>query len=620
MLCPSCYTLNRDNAKFCKGCGQILATEVVAATDTPSSEYLLPLAQDNPASDSQNSIQSAQSSYPTEAPSDSSDNADPQLDPTQHLTLEQMQAYHSHRWQQGVEQGKHVQSMTHDVADLPTMAFTPGEYPDTPPRVMSGQQADTSAEDDDISDVAELPTMIMPPGSQSATDESADASPTSAEISSGSAEAATTNTTVPEGLSAATNAVSASETAATNDKEEYVEQTNNTSSTEENVNAFPALPVDTIVADRYKVVQVISSTPDEHIYEVGDLKGYLHCWNCDSEDNAEGDEFCINCGAELLNYNYTMHAYPASASSPSPQDALVLQGNIVNTLVDQGHTYVIEQPATTQQVFPTGVRLLAACDSDAGTLRRGDPNEDSTFILLFERVHESIATPSGIFVVADGMGGHDNGQGASRMTVAVIAERVTRELLMPPLHAEKTGADAVQLDEDAALELVHGAVEDANIALCQTNQHDKTDMGSTLTGFMIIGDHAYIFNVGDSRTYMLRDQKLYQVTNDHSLVGQLVAGGLIEPDDVYTHPQRSQIYRSIGDKLNVQIDLFKQQIHPGDILLSCSDGLWEMVRDPQITDILNSAQDPQTACAQLIEAANNNGGEDNVSAVAVFVH
>jgi serine/threonine protein phosphatase PrpC len=151
------------------------------------------------------------------------------------------------------------------------------------------------------------------------------------------------------------------------------------------------------------------------------------------------------------------------------------------------------------------------------------------------------------------------------------------------------------------------------------NQQNKTDMGSTITGFMVAGDHSYILNVGDSRTYMLRDNTLYQLTNDHSLVGQLVAGGLIEPDEVYTHPQRSQIYRSLGDKLNVQIDIFKQQIHPGDKLLSCSDGLWEMVRNPQITDILTNASDPQTACAKLIEVANANGGEDNVSAVIVFV-
>ena len=167
--------------------------------------------------------------------------------------------------------------------------------------------------------------------------------------------------------------------------------------------------------------------------------------------------------------------------------------------------------------------------------------------------------------------------------------------------------------------LLHDAVEEANMALCQKNQLDKTDMGSTITGFMVVGEHAYILNVGDSRTYMLRGKQLYQLTTDHSLVGQLVAGGLIEPDDVYTHPQRSQIFRSLGDKLNVQIDIFKQELLPGDILLSCSDGLWEMVRNPQIESILDNAPEPQTACTQFIEAANANGGEDNVSAIVVFV-
>jgi serine/threonine protein phosphatase PrpC len=225
----------------------------------------------------------------------------------------------------------------------------------------------------------------------------------------------------------------------------------------------------------------------------------------------------------------------------------------------------------------------------------------------------------GVFIVADGLGGHDNGQVASRMTINIIAERMVRELLAAPLAAEKNGESVKPFDEDALITLFHDAIEDANAALCQKNQLDKTDMGSTITGFMVVGEHAYIVNVGDSRTYMLRGNQLYQLTTDHSLVAQLVAGGLIEPDDVYTHPQRSQIFRSLGDKLNVQIDIFKQQLQPGDILLSCSDGLWEMVRNPQIESTLDNAPDPETACAQFIEAANKNGGEDNVSAIVVFV-
>ena len=381
--------------------------------------------------------------------------------------------------------------------------------------------------------------------------------------------------------------------------------------------AFPVLATSTLVGQRYEIIQVAKDAEEEHIYEVADHKGYLHCWNCSNKENAEGDEFCNDCGAELLNASYLMHEYPASNTKDA--ETGVLQGAIVNTFVDHGYTYVIELPQTLQSAFPNGVHLLAACDSDAGMERRDSPNEDSTLVLLLERVHESISSPAGIFIVCDGLGGHDSGQEASRMAAKIIAERIIHELLLPPLSTEKTEDAAKIQDQDSLLSLLQRAIEEANTTICQHNQREKSDMGCTLTGSMIVGEHAYIFNVGDSRTYIVRDGKPYQLTNDHSLVGQLVAGGLITPDDVYTHPQRSQIYRNIGDKLNVQIDVFKQQIHPGDILLSCSDGLWEMVRDPQITDILNTAPDPQTACTQLIEAANTNGGEDNVSAVVVFV-
>jgi len=380
---------------------------------------------------------------------------------------------------------------------------------------------------------------------------------------------------------------------------------------------FPTLAVGTTVIGRYEVIQVVSDDATSHLYDVIDHQGYQHCWNCSSEQNREGDEFCNDCGAELLNAPYTMHEYPATAHG---QDANVLHGNIVNTFVDAGRTYVIVQVQAIEDVFPNGVHLLAACDSDAGNVRRSEPNEDSTLLLLLQRVHESQSVPAGVFIVADGMGGHDNGQGASRLAISTITERMVRELLLVPLVAEQKGEAVQPLDEDALVSLLQGSVEDANAAICKVNQHDKTDMGSTITGFMVYKDYAYILNVGDSRTYMIRGGQIYQLTTDHSLVGQLVAGGLIQPDDVYTHPQRSQIFRSLGDKLNVQIDIFKQQLHPGDILLSCCDGLWEMVRNPELEGILTKAPDPQAACAQLIEAANANGGEDNISAIVVFVH
>jgi serine/threonine protein phosphatase PrpC len=379
---------------------------------------------------------------------------------------------------------------------------------------------------------------------------------------------------------------------------------------------FPVLAVGTLLEGRYEVTQVISDDAYEHVYHVVDHQGYQRCWSCGYEQNTEGDEFCGECGASLLDAPYILHEYPAQQSQ---EDAAVMHGTIVNTFVDQGRTYAVEQEQAEQNAFPNGVFLEAATASDAGDIRRSDPNEDSTLVMHFQRIHESMSSPVGVFIVADGMGGHANGQGASRMTINIIAERLGRDLLLAPLTAEKDGQQVKPFDDDALVTLLHDAVQDANNALCQKNAQEKSDMGSTVTGCMVVGQHAYIVNVGDSRTYMVRNKQLYQVTTDHSLVAQLVASGLIEPDDVYTHPQRSQIFRSLGDKPTMQIDIFKQELLPGDILLSCCDGLWEMVRNPQIESILNNAPDPQTACAQLIDAANAGGGEDNISAIVVFV-
>ncbi len=513
-----------------------------------------------------------------------------------------------------------------DVADVPTVMMSQngdvaeGEPVQIPPPPPSEAQIVASGNDPSVSSYAEQvatpPASVTPPTQEDVA--SQDATPVGTDLSSPSApptnfaidgEGLDKSVPTGDGVEGHDKSVP-TDTIAANDA--LAPTGNSTSSS--------ALPVGTLVAGRYEVMQVLHEDEQEHVYQVTDRQGYQQCWNCGSKENAAGDEFCIDCGAELLNASYLMHEYAATASNNS--DAHVLQGTIANTFVEQGKTYVIEQQHAAQLAFPNGAHLLVASDSDAGNVRRSEPNEDSTLVLQLQRVHESQATPIGVFIIADGMGGHDNGQGASRMTINVIADKLVRELLLPPLDTEKSGgltASVTPMEEDALIGVFKGAVEEANNVLVQTNQHDKTDMGSTITGFMVVGDTAFIINVGDSRTYMLREDTLYQLTNDHSLVAQLLAGGLIEPDDVYTHPQRSQIFRSLGDKMNVQVDDFKQQLLPGDILLSCSDGLWEMVRNPQITDILKNAHDPQVACTQLIEAANANGGEDNVSAVIAFV-
>ena len=637
MICPSCNTPNRDDAKFCKKCrfdfhssmdmAKVPEAAMVNHTSAPAQEGV-------------NEIEDISQA------------------PTQIISPQQMIAFHANLWQKDVEQEQQGspsavggdQPKEHS-AELPAQVPAAAPEPMPTPSVQdesassvtnqSGEQSEQTPPSDVHDTHDEVP--IPPPPPSAADGEAAPPPPPAEENNPYLMETVYPPLAETVYASAETPADAEKGEGSQDQRKDMLEKTvpandadgeNMHNAAQDEVEGatilpttpsnatpasgdFPTLAVGTTVIGRYEVIQVVSDDATSHLYDVIDHQGYQRCWNCSSEQNSEGDEFCNECGAELLNAPYIMHEYPATANG---QDANVLHGNIVNTFVDAGRTYVIVQAQAIEDVFPNGVHLLAASDSDAGNVRRSEPNEDSTLVLMLQRVHESQSIPAGVFIVADGMGGHDNGQGASRLAISTIAERMVRELLLAPLVAEQKGEAVQPLDEETLVSLLQGSVEDANAAICKVNQHDKTDMGSTITGFMVYKDYAYILNVGDSRTYMVRGGQIYQLTTDHSLVGQLVAGGLIQPDDVYTHPQRSQIFRSLGDKLNVQIDIFKQQLHPGDILLSCCDGLWEMVRNPELEGILTKAPDPQAACTQLIEAANANGGEDNVSAIVVFVH
>ncbi|MGZ3626330.1 MAG: protein phosphatase 2C domain-containing protein [Ktedonobacteraceae bacterium] len=640
MICPTCNAPNRDDAKFCKTCGQQLhlqptsASEAVASDHIPSAptsiqEENVP-QEENVSSNVQQMIEEQKPQF-----THNEESGDVSQEPTLILTPEKMIAYQSKRWQEQLERnGTYVpDSQQTDVsqADVLKVETTPdqtagqNENVDTSSVITASASSEQAQGTDHTLDIADVPTVEDIPSAFEF--EEIPPPPPPVETSGHTEES------VPSGESVDAESVEVDHREKTNEteigegtseeKSETMQEPSDQHETTASSNSFPILSIGQQILNRYEIMQVLSDNSQEHVYQVIDHQGYQHCWNCGSEQNAEGDEFCINCGASMLDVPYTLHEYSteqvSAESNGHTEDKNVLQGTIVNTFIDDGHTYMVEMRQVEQNPFPNGVQLLAAANSDAGDVRRSEPNEDSTLVLLLQRVHESVSTPSGVFIVADGLGGHDNGQVASRMTINIIAERLLRELLTEPLTSEKNGEPVKTFDEDAMVALFHDAVEDANTALCQKNQLDKTDMGSTITGFMVVGEHAYILNVGDSRTYMLRGKQLYQLTTDHSLVGQLVAGGLIEPDDVYTHPQRSQIFRSLGDKPNVQIDIFKQELLPGDILLSCSDGLWEMVRNPQIENVLDNAPDPETACAQFIEAANANGGEDNVSAVVVFV-
>ena len=250
--------------------------------------------------------------------------------------------------------------------------------------------------------------------------------------------------------------------------------------------------------------------------------------------------------------------------------------------------------------------------TDTGLVRSLSPNEDTILAQQWQR-YSSDGKPLGeasLFVVADGMGGHANGQEASFRAAHALANFV--------IPAVEKG----ELDQQALADLMVNGVKQANKAVIQLNDETGEDSGTTITAVLVVDAMAYVVNVGDSRTYLSRQSEggLKKITKDHSLVQRLVDTNVISPDEVYTHFQRNQIYRCLGEKLAVQVDLFTVSLQPSDKLLLCSDGLWEMVRDPQIQSILDATSEPQVAAEQLVFAANTNGGADNISAIVVHVY
>ncbi len=256
---------------------------------------------------------------------------------------------------------------------------------------------------------------------------------------------------------------------------------------------------------------------------------------------------------------------------------------------------------------PEGVASLkVGRASNVGRTR--DHNEDTLLTLETSQLGDRAAEPLGWFALADGMGGHRAGEVASALAVRVVSYHVVNKLLRSYLFNEPHDAS-----EDPLNEVLVKAVEEANIAV----REQVSGGGTTLTCALVLGSRAYLAHVGDSRAYLFSDDGLCQITKDHSLVDRLVELGQISSDDALRHPQRNVLYRAIGQGETLEVDTYVEPLPARYRLLLCSDGLWGMVGDDRLTQVLRSAATPQAACNELIEAANAAGGQDNITAVVI---
>jgi protein phosphatase len=232
------------------------------------------------------------------------------------------------------------------------------------------------------------------------------------------------------------------------------------------------------------------------------------------------------------------------------------------------------------------VKLAAGSATDTGLVRSN--NEDS-YLVDDEHV---------LYAIADGMGGHRGGEVASRTAIEALRAAISRG------------------------QPVNDAIVQANTAVIERASGDSelAGMGTTMTAAVVAGGRQLLIgHVGDSRAYLLHDGTMRRITDDHSLVEELVREGRLTPEQAEAHPQRAIVTRALGVDADVQVDVYTVEVAVGDRVLLCSDGLTTMVRDRDVERLARSEPDPQRAAEVLVEAANRAGGEDNTSVVVIDV-
>ena len=235
--------------------------------------------------------------------------------------------------------------------------------------------------------------------------------------------------------------------------------------------------------------------------------------------------------------------------------------------------------------------------TDVGSVR--SDNQDSVY-------SDILAEECGLFIVADGMGGHLGGKTASSMAIDIISQTINKNF-------------NVTLRSGEIKRLLIDSVNEANSVIYKKSLTDPEleGMGTTLVVMLISGNTMYTVSVGDSRAYVFNEGRMYQITNDHSLVADLVSKGVMSNEEAKLHPQKNVIPRAVGSEEDVFSDYFETNLTSGNVVLACSDGLHNVLSDSEIAKVISD--DEENPANKLISLANERGGNDNITVVAVKI-
>lgn len=241
--------------------------------------------------------------------------------------------------------------------------------------------------------------------------------------------------------------------------------------------------------------------------------------------------------------------------------------------------------------------LRVGFKTDTGKVRSN--NQDALFVLPEQK----------LYIIADGVGGHNSGEIASRMAVQQIAAYVSEY----PIEEQRSD---MQL-RDYFLNCLHSV----NQAICRKageNEENK-GMATTVVVVYLRNSNAYVINVGDSRAYLVRDKVIRQITEDHTYVNELLRSGSITEEEARQHPQRNMITRALGGEMTVVPDFFQFQIYGGDLILMCTDGLYGEVSDQEIAQLAAGRRSMHRLANDYVKTANEHGGSDNVTVVCIKI-